>query len=276
MVNILEFLGIPGIIWDFIAMIITFFATIFVIIMVGIFYRKEKISDDMLLITNHVFAAPIAVCTWLLYSNEIQSRYLAAITPAIFTIIFIAILAGIMKNERFIRMLTTSEDLTVLRAPLIYSFIIMVLTIVGWPVPLDATGVPIYTSFIPTMMLVLGPWTGGWGMGHFVNRRYGKRKLPVHEDRSLEGGIAMFIFGIITSYLLIGFYWVMFYWQYPTAITITELNLMIVILVVSALAAMIELLSPSIYDNVFIPLGIIIVLLFLEMAGFYSYPIVNV
>jgi dolichol kinase len=113
-------------------------------------------------------------------------------------------------------------------------------------------------------------------MGHFVNKKYGKRKLVVRDDRSLEGAIAMFIFGMITCYLLIGFYWTMFYWQYPAAIAITGLELLITILVVSALTSVIETLSPSIYDNAFIPLGILITLVILGVVGFYTYPIFNI
>lgn len=275
MVNLLEALGVPGLLWDIIASILTLVSVFFVIMLMGQLHRRGRIRDDMLLISNHVFVAPVAVVSWLLYSNEIQSRFLAALTPAIFVILFIGILSGAIKNKKLVGMITTSDDLKVLQAPFIYSLLILIFTIIFWPVPLDGSGLPVYNVFVPTMILIIAPWTGGWGAGHFANRRWGGRKLSNSDERSLEGFLFMFIFGIASCYVLLGLYQILLYWQYAATIAILSPLLLLTVLVVSLVAAILEAISPSIYDNAIIPTGIIISLLTLTYLGIFTYPLIN-
>jgi dolichol kinase len=125
------------------------------------------------------------------------------------------------------------------------------------------------------MILIVGPWTGGWGMGHFGNRRWGRRKLRTIEDRSWEGFVLMFLFGVASCYLLLGLYEILFYWQFASAIALLSPMLFVSILVVSLVAAVLEAISPSIYDNAIIPIGIIISLLLLGSVGIFPYPLFN-
>lgn len=276
MVNPLASFGVPGFAWDVLAAIVTLLATIGVVFLVGILHRRGRIHDDMLLITSHVFAAPAATITWLLYSNEIQSRYLASLTPIIFSLLFVGILSGAIKNRALVGMLTTSDDLNVLRAPLIYSFLIAIFTIIFWPVPFDGMGQPRYDIIVPTMLLVLAPWTGGWGAGHYANRMWGRRRIRVLEDRSVEGFLAMFVFGVLSCYIMLGMYQILFYWQYTSAIALLSPNLLITIIVISLVAAILELFSPSIYDNAIIPLSIVLCLAILGLTGIFPYALLNI
>ena len=113
MVNLLEAVGVPGLLWDIFASILTLVAVLMVIILMGQLHRGGRVRDDMLLVVNHVFVAPVAVITWLIYSNEIQSRFMAALTPIIFVVLFLGILSGKIKNQKLVGMITTSEDLKV-------------------------------------------------------------------------------------------------------------------------------------------------------------------
>ena len=85
----------------------------------------------------------------------------------------------------------------------------------------------------------------------------------------------MFIFGIASCYVLLGLYQILLYWQYAATIAILSPLLLLTVLVVSLVAAILEAISPSIYDNAIIPTGIIISLLTLTYLGIFTYPLIN-
>jgi hypothetical protein len=272
MPNLLQFLGLPGFLWDLLVLVIALLSVMTTIYAISILNKRGTIPDDFLLIAQHVFAAPVGALTWILYSNEIQSRYVASIIPLLFVILFAAIVSGRLSNPRTTRLVFKGEDVSVLKAPLLYSLFVLFLTVACWPTPTTASGAPDYDIFVPTAFLVLGPYTGGWGMGHYITRRHARVKFRLFEERSLEGALAIVGFGFITSYFLLSYYHLTNYWSFPSTLGLGSIGLMVGLLVSCVVAALVESVSPSIYDNLFIPLSIIIVVFVLSQLGILGYP----
>ncbi len=272
MPNLLECFGVPGILWDLIVLLFAFIAVLGTILVIGSLNRRGIISDDFLLITQHVFAAPVGAVTWILYSNEVQSRYIAAVVPLVFVILFVGILSGRIRNPNITRVVFKGDDITVLRAPLLYSLFILFLTVACWPTPTTSLGSPDYSVFVPTAFLVLGPYTVGWGMGHYITKHHGRIRFKVFEERSLEGALAIIGFGYSTTYFLLGVYYLTSYFAIPSALSLGSFGLIIGVLVTCVVGAIVESVSPSIYDNLFIPFSLIITVFVMSELGVLGFP----
>lgn len=272
MPNLLESFGVPGVVWDLMILVLAFIAVMGTIFVISILNKRGTISDEFLLITQHVFAAPVGALTWILYSNEVQSRYIAAIIPLTFVVLFALIVSGRMKDPKITRLVFKGDDVTVLRAPLLYSLFVLFLTIACWPTPTTVLGLPDYTVFVPTAFLVLGPYTGGWGMGHYITRHHARVKFRVFEERSLEGGLAIVAVGYCTTFFLLGVFHLTNYWAYPSALSLSSFGLIIGVLLACVVAAVVESVTPSVYDNLFIPLSIIITVFALSQLGVLGFP----
>lgn len=273
--NLLEWYGVPGIAWDFIALLIAFLFVIGSISVIGVLNKRGVVPDDFLLITQHIFAAPVGIIAWTLYSNEPQSRFIASLVPAVFVVLFAGILSGKISNREIARLVWKGEDINVLRAPLIYSITIVLLTIVCWPVPFSELGTADYSSFVPTAILVTGPYTGGWGMGHLMTRSYARLRFRVLEQRSVEGTVAIVVFGMLFSYALLAVFSWTIYAASPSALSLTSIELLVAVAIASMVAAAVEVLSPAIYDNFLIPLSVFIVILILGHLGVFGFSVLS-
>ena len=70
---------------------------------------------------------------WLLYSGEPQSRWLAALVPAMITLQFALIGLGILKDEAAVKAMSRSGNRReLLYGPLQYGIIFVVITLVFW------------------------------------------------------------------------------------------------------------------------------------------------
>jgi len=233
--------------------------------------KKEAIPVYISRKVIHLFAAPLWLITWLLFSSDMYSRYFATVVPIIFMLLFLGIGTGMMKNEEFVRTMSRSgEPRELLKGTLFYTIIMIISSILFWFVPVDIANVPQFAIFVPTAILVFGPLAGGDGFADIIGRKWGKRKFKIFAEKSLEGTIAMFLFSFLFSYFLLGIFWLVLNPVYPTAID--PINYLILILIISIIATIAEILSPSGFDNLVVPIVIIIVVYIMFFTGFIAFP----
>jgi dolichol kinase len=271
MVNPLIGFGIPNWAWDIIALILTFVLILILIRINDILRKKEIIPIFISRKVIHIFAGPIFLLCWLLFSGDIYSRYFAMIVPLLFVILFIGIGTGAIKNEEFVRTMSREGKASeLLKGTLYYALVMVISAIIFWYVPTDALGNPNFTIFIPTAFLIFGPLAGGDGFADLIGRRYGKRKFKILSEKSVEGTLAMFFFSLIGTLGLLGVYWLILD---PVYASISIISLIIPILTVSLVTTIIEILSPRHTDNLIVPIAAIITIVALYYLGFFTYPI---
>ncbi|MFX1565671.1 MAG: diacylglycerol/polyprenol kinase family protein [Promethearchaeota archaeon] len=271
MVNLLIGFGVPNWAWDIFALLLTFLAILILIRINDMLRKREIIPIFVSRKVIHIFAAPIFLVCWLLFSGDYFSRYFAAVVPLLFVLLFIAIGTGLMKNEEFVNTMSREGDpKELLKGTLFYALIMVFASIFLWYVPVDATLQPTWIVFVPTAILIFGPLAGGDGFADLIGRRYGKRKFHIFADKSIIGTISMFIFSLLFTLGLLFVFWLALD---PLYASVNVTALIIPIVVVTLVSTIIELFSPRNMDNLLIPIFTMIVILALAWFGLFTYTI---
>lgn len=235
-----------------------------------VFRKREMIPPYVSRKVIHIFAAPLWILTWLLFSGDMYSRYFAAVVPIIFMLLFLGIGSGMVKNEEFVRTMSRSGDhRELLKGTLFYTIIMIVGAVLFWYVPVDIANVPQFSIFIPTALLVFGPLAGGDGFADIIGRKWGKYKFKIFGEKSIAGTLAMFLFGFIFSLGFIGVFWLVLNPVYPAAID--PIPYLVPLLIVCLVATIAELISPRGFDNLVVPIICIIVIYILLLIGFWPF-----
>ena len=178
---------------NFIALIITFFSAIAWLRLNDFAAHKRWIDSQLSRKIIHIGTGPIFVLCWLLFNDAPFARYLAALVPGLITVQFLLVGLGIIKDDAAVQAMSrTGDPREILRGPLFYGIIFVVLTLVYWK---DS----------PIGMVALMLMCGGDGMADVIGRRFGQKKLPWAKDKSWMGSLAMFFGGWV---LAIGILWV--------------------------------------------------------------------
>lgn len=178
---------------NIIALILTFIAAISWLRLNDFAAHRGWISSHLSRKIIHIGTGPIFVLCWLLFHDAPSARYLAALVPGLITVQFIFVGLGIIKDEAAVKALSrTGDRREILRGPLFYGIIFVILTILYWK---DS----------PIGMVALMLMCGGDGFADIIGRRFGKRKLPWAPGKSWMGSLAMFLGGWCLS---IGILWV--------------------------------------------------------------------
>ncbi len=271
MVNLLIGFGVPNWAWDILALILTFLAILILIRINDVLRKREIIPIFVSRKVIHIFAAPIFLVCWLLFSGDYYSRYFAAVVPLLFVLLFIAIGTGMMKNEEFVNTMSREGDpKELLKGTLFYALVMVLASIFFWYVPVDATLQPNWLTFVPTALLIFGPLAGGDGFADLIGRRYGKRKFHIFADKSIIGTLSMFIFSLLFTLGLLFVFWLALD---PLYASVNVTALITPIVVVSLVCTIIEMFSPRNLDNLLIPIFAVIIIFVLAWFSLYTYPI---
>ena len=271
MVNPFIGFGIPNWAWDIIALILTFVLILILIRINDILRKREIIPIFVSRKVIHIFAGPIFLLCWLLFSGDIFSRYFAMIVPLLFVILFIGIGTGAIKNEEFVRTMSREGKASeLLKGTLYYALVMVISAIFFWYVPTDALGNPNFSLFIPTAFLIFGPLAGGDGFADLIGRRYGKHKFKIFGEKSIEGSLAMFFFSLLGTLGLLGVFWLILD---PVYGSISIIALIIPIFTVTLVTTCVEILSPRHMDNLLVPIAAFVTIVVLFYVGFFPYPI---
>src|SRR3990172_9612441 len=142
----------------------------------------------------HIGTGPIFVLCWLLFTNNLSARYLAALVPLAITFQFALVGFGVIKDDAAVQAMSRTGDRgEILRGPLYYGIIFVVLTVVFW-----------YDK--PTGIVALMMLCGGDGLADILGRRYGKVKLPWNRGKSWAGSGGMFLGGWIFALIVLLIY----------------------------------------------------------------------
>lgn len=142
----------------------------------------------------HMGTGPIFVLCWPLFTNSAISPYIAALVPLAITVQFILVGLGIIKDDAAVQAMTrTGDRREILRGPLFYGIVFVVLTMIYW-------------FNTPTGIIALMLMCGGDGLADILGRRYGKSKLPWSPGKSWIGSLGMLLGGWLFSIIILGIF----------------------------------------------------------------------
>lgn len=139
----------------------------------------------------HIGTGPLFVLCWLLFNDNPINKYLAALVPLAFTLQFLLIGFGVIKDEASVKAMSRSGDRReILRGPLYYGIIFVILTIVYW-------------KSSPTGIVALMLMCGGDGLADIFGRKWGTLKLPWNKAKSALGSAGMLLGGWLFSVIIL-------------------------------------------------------------------------
>ena len=244
-------------VWDLIAMVISIVILLALVQINGLMQKKGKVSQIITRKFVHIFAGPVFVVTWMLFTGGVISHYIAAIVPLLFVLQFVAIGTGVMKNETFVNSMSRSGDpRELLEGTLYYAIVMLLMTFFWFYVP--STGLE---NANPTALLIIGCVSGGDGLADIIGRKFGgEKKFGIKgSQKTIIGSIGMLAGSILVSSILV----LIFSLEVPH---INIVTLILPIIVVSVIATVVEALSPKGTDNFLIFVAVIISILILELA----------
>jgi dolichol kinase len=252
-----------ALVWDAIAMVISIIAVMLVVQINGAIQKSGRLSSDVTRKIVHIFAAPVFLVTWYLYSGGMFSRYLAMIVPILFVLLFVGIGTGRVKNDAFVASMSRSGDPgELLKGTLYYAIMIVIVTVLWFYIPAN-----------PMAFVVLGCLAGGDGLADVIGRKYGgDRKFGVGgAEKTVAGSIGMFIGSFLFSFILIAIF--------SLELVVFDLVVLFLpILVISLVATIVEAISPPNLDNWTVPIAVIVmVVLFMYLVPlWWPFPLVTI
>ena len=156
-----------------------------------------------------------------MFSNSPEARWLAALVPLAITVQFALVGLGIMKDEASVQAMSrTGDRREILRGPLYYGIMFVLLTILFWK---DS----------PIGIVALMMMCGGDGIADIVGHSIASPKLAWSSEKSIAGSISVFVGGwILSAFVLFVFVSVRVFAapfsQYPLPITLIALGCLVV------------------------------------------------
>jgi phytol kinase len=179
---------------NIIATIITFAISLIFLRSMDFIAHRGFIDSKLSRKIIHIGTGPIFVLCWFLFQDTPDARWLAGLVPLVITIQFALIGFGILKDEASVKAMSrTGDPKEILRGPLYYGIMFVVLTIVYWK---DS----------PIGIIALMMMCGGDGIADIVGRKFTSAKLPWSKDKSVAGSIAVFLGGWVMSAVIIFIY----------------------------------------------------------------------
>ena len=248
---------------DALALVLTVVAIQALVLVNGFLQKKELLPTYITRKIIHIFAAPIFVLCWMLYSGAPASRFFAAVVPLAFIIQFAAIGFGWREDEAFVKSMSRSGDPRELLGGTMHYAVVMLIVVL-----LFFTNGSGETVFSPAAMIILGALAGGDGLADIIGRRYGGKSFGMGgSTKTLAGSLAMFVGSALMSLALLG----AFTLRMPFGLE----AFLLPTLLLSLLATIVEALSPRGWDNYLIPLAVFagILLMAWLTPGLWPFPI---
>ena len=191
----------------------------------------------------HLGTGPLFVLCWTLFASTSFSRYLAALVPLSIVIQFIGVGTGVIKDPKAVVSMTRhGEPSEILKGPLYYGLVFIICTIIFW-------------RNTPVGILALMVLCGGDGLAELVGRRLGKQKLPFNSEKSWLGSLAMFLGSFSFGFIFVALFYRWGYFELEFSL----LTLAIRIMLISAVATLVEALPFKELDN--LTLGVVVIIL---------------
>ncbi|MCX6067918.1 MAG: phosphatidate cytidylyltransferase [Chloroflexi bacterium] len=220
----------------FIAMILTFAAALGWLRLMDFFAHQGWIESRLSRKIIHIGTGPIFVLCWLLFPGVWYARWLAALVPFAITVQFVLIGFGIMKDEASVKAMSrTGDPKEILRGPLYYGIMFVVLTLVFW-------------KNSPVGMTALMMMCGGDGIADVVGRKFNSPKLFHSPEKSIAGSLGVFFGGWIMSAVVLAIYMAMGLFAGPFT------HFLLPLTVIAVVGTLVESLPQKDVDNVTVTL----------------------
>ncbi len=179
---------------NFVATLLTFLIALVWLRLNDFIAQRGWISSDLSRKVIHIGTGPLFVLCWLLYPDHALARYFAALVPLAITAQFLLVGLGIIQDEAAVKAMARSGNRReILRGPLLYGIIFVLLTVVYW-------------QETPIGIAALMILCGGDGLADVLGRRFGNRKLPWNRSKSWVGSLGMFAGGWLLALLILTVY----------------------------------------------------------------------
>jgi phytol kinase len=198
--------------------------------------HKGWISSELSRKIIHIGTGPIFVLCWLLFNSSSFAPYIAAVVPLGITAQFAMVGTGIIKDPAAVdAMSRTGDRREILRGPLFYGIVFVLLTIIFW-------------RHTPVGIVALMVLCGGDGLADVVGKRVTSMPVPWSPKKSLAGSITMLLGGFSLAVLIV---WVFVGQGYfPGPIT----RYLIPIGIIAIVTTLVESLPFADIDNLTVPL----------------------
>jgi phytol kinase len=193
----------------------------------------------------HIGTGPLFVLCWLLFTDNPINKYIAALVPLAFTLQFLLIGIGIIKDEASVKAMSRSGDRReILRGPLYYGIIFVILTILYW-------------KSSPTGIVALMLMCGGDGLADIFGRKWGTIRLPWNKAKSVVGSVGMLLGGWVFSAFVV--------WIFTTRGVFSSpiQSYLLPITIIALVGTLVESLPVKDIDNITITLSAMILGYFL-------------
>ena len=180
----------------YIATLLTFAIAVFFLRLIDFLAHRGWIESRLSRKLIHIGTGPIFVLCWLIFPDLPISRWLAALVPLLITVQFVLVGTGMIKDEAAVRAMSrTGDRREILRGPLFYGIVFIVITLIYWKDSLIG---------IPALMMMCG----GDGIADIVGRRVQSPSLPWSPEKSLAGSLSVFAGGwLLTVLIFAGYVW---------------------------------------------------------------------
>jgi len=178
----------------FLATLLTFIIAVAFLRLMDYIAHKGWIDSRTSRKLIHIGTGPIFVLCWLMYPDVWISRWLAALVPLLITVQFALVGFGVIKDEAAVKAMSrTGDRREILRGPLFYGIMFVVITLIYWKDSLIG---------IPALMMLCG----GDGIADIVGRRVRSAKLSWSPEKSVAGSLSVFAGGWLMTILVFSVY----------------------------------------------------------------------
>ncbi len=179
---------------NYIALVITFALSMLFLRSMDYIAQRGWMDSKLSRKVIHIGTGPLFVLCWFLFRDTPDARWLAALVPFAITLQFALIGFGVIKDEASVKAMSrTGDPREILRGPLYYGIMFVVLTVVYWK---DS----------PVGIIALMMMCGGDGIADIIGRQIKSAKLPWSKEKSIAGTISVFAGGWVFAAVLIFIY----------------------------------------------------------------------
>lgn len=206
-----------------------------------VFYSLKKMGVDVLYTRKGIhISAGCYSFFWLMASDSQWARWIAAIPPAVFVLVFLLIGFKLIPAKSLVdSMSRTGEPFDLVKGTLFYSIVMTLICIFVW-------------KDQPWGLIAIMTVAWGDGLAPIVGQNFGKIKYKSlsGSKKTLEGSLTMFIASVVFSFIIclaFGFQvFSMNNWLWGK------------ILILVLAGTIVEGLSPTDIDNIMVPLTVIL------------------
>jgi phytol kinase len=223
------------------ALVITFVAALIWLRLNDFLAHRGWIESHLSRKLIHIGTGPIFVLCWILFNDNPINKYLAALVPLTFTIQFFLIGIGVIKDEASVEAMSRSGDRReVLRGPLYYGIIFVLLTIIYW-------------KTTPVGIIALMLMCGGDGLADIFGRKWGTGKVFWNKGKSWVGSLGMLLGGWILSVFVVWIYTAVGIFSNPIQFYLLPIS------VIAIVGTFVESLPIKDIDNITVTLSALII-----------------